>query len=51
MIKILKMVGYSAVILFLAWFVISYIDILAYNLDGGSDHMWNIFYVLMGGKS
>lgn len=49
--NIIKKLLFSSCVLFVLWFVISYLDIVIYNLDGGSDHMWNMFYVLLGGRS
>lgn len=48
MIKIIKALFRSVIFIFLFWFIVSYIDIVIYNLDGGSDHMWNLFYIVMG---
>lgn len=35
-------------LIFIGWFAISYIDVLAHNLSGGSDNSWNMFNMLLG---
>ena len=33
---------------FIAWFVISYIDIITHNLSGGTNWKWNLLVLLLG---
>lgn len=42
--NIIKGLFYGSCILFVSWFVISYLDIVLFNLEGGSSsHWWNLF--------
>lgn len=41
--KVIKVISYTVCILFLVWFFVSYLDIVAHNLSGGQDHVWNFF--------
>lgn len=41
--KVLEMIAVGACLGFIVWVGISYIDILAHNLSGGTDHVWNFF--------
>jgi hypothetical protein len=36
--------------LLFVWFVISYIDIVINNLDGGTNKTWNLIYILYNVK-
>lgn len=29
-----------------AWLIVSYFDVIAHNLDGGTDAWWNFFVIL-----
>lgn len=35
------------VILVCLWNVVSYIDVIAHNLSGGTDHAWNLYVIAM----
>ena len=35
-------------LLFLGWCMISYIDTMIYQFDGGTQHTWNLFKMMTG---
>lgn len=42
--NIIKKIIYGACIIMTCWLVISYVDVVIFNLDGGvSSHWWNMF--------
>ena len=45
-IKFIKLILFSLLTIFVVWNVVSYIDIMLYQLRGGTDHPWNIFLLI-----
>ena len=47
--KILKTGFDITMVMFLAWFLISYLEIAIFNTSNPSYHSWNMFLLLFGG--
>lgn len=48
--KVLKISYYAVMVLLLAWFAVSYVDIIADNCSMNPVHYsWNMFTVMVGG--
>lgn len=45
MLKILKGIGFIICVLISLWFIISYIDVLIYQFNGGTNHTWNFIKI------
>ena len=45
--RVIKIILIVLVLLISAWFIISYIDVMWYQMDGGTPHMWNLFNIVI----